>query len=88
MKENRFDIVLGYAVDRAKKVRTHIEGEYGQVKPFNTKLMEPVDKLYIYDKLQLPENQDIKMQVIMKHGYDAWLEMEKDALKSRKARGL
>ena len=88
MKPNRFDTVLNYAVDRANKVKSFIQEEYGNTKPFNTELIEGIDKLYIYDKLQLPENQDIKMQIITKHGYEAYVKFQEDALKSRKARGL
>lgn len=88
MKENRFDIVLAYANDRAEKIRNHINTEYGKVKPFNTELTPPIDVLYTYDKLMLPENQDIRTHLIQLYGVETFVEMGKQALKSRKARGL
>ena len=83
MKPNRFDTVLKYANERAKKISNHLSEEYGEVKPFNTELTPPVDILYIYDRLMLPENQDIRMKLIQQHGAETFAELEKKALRVR-----
>jgi|TARA_Y100000310_G_scaffold193503_1_gene193447 hypothetical protein len=90
MRDNRFDTVLAYANERAQKIRDYvgIGKDKPNVKPFNTVLTQPVDILYIYDKLMQPENEDIMGQVLQRHGAETFAEFEKKALRSRKARGL
>ena len=88
MKNSRFDTVLAYANERANKIRTRMDAEYGKVKPFNTSLTPPVDVLYIYDKLMMPENADLRVKLIQSHGAEVFSGLEKKALRSRKARGL
>ena len=88
MKENIMDKTLARVNGEVGSFMSYINNEYGDVKPFNTEIMKPVDKLYVYDRLQLPENQDIKQQLILKYGYENYAEFEKIALSNRKARGL
>lgn len=88
MKENPMDVIFALGKERIKGGLRHINREYGKVKPFNTELMPSVDILYTYDKLMLPENQDIRTHLIQLYGAETFVEMGKVALNSRKARGL
>ncbi|KKN56944.1 hypothetical protein LCGC14_0567360 [marine sediment metagenome] len=88
MKENIGDKVLQEVSKNVENVMSYIDKEWGNVKPFNTDLTPPVDMLYLYDKLELPENQDIKQQLIMKYGMGAYVGLEKEALRNKEARGL
>lgn len=88
MKENRWDTILAYGVDGMNGVFDFIDREWGAVKPFNTELSKPVDILYTYEQLMLPENQPRIQELIAIHGIGAWIGYEKKALTSKKARGL
>jgi|TARA_Y100000310_G_C20689621_1_gene821365 hypothetical protein len=88
MKENRFDAIFKRGVEDLKGTLGYIKREYGDVRPFNTELPKPVDILYTYEKLMLPENQATIQQLITKHGFQAWEGFQKKALLSKKARGL
>lgn len=88
MREGIMNEALAEVNKQVKGFMSHIQKEYGDVRPFNTEISEPVDHLYRYEQLELPENQDIKQQLIMKYGIDTYMEFEKIALKSKGARGL
>ena len=88
MKEGIMNEALAEVNKWVKEYMSYITTEYGNVRPFNTEITPPVDKLYIYDKLNLPENTGIKQQLIVQHGYETYAELEMIALKNREARGL
>ena len=88
MKENRFDRVKKLGIERMERALNHATVEWGGSKPFNTQISEAVDYLYTWDRLNLPENQDIKAQITMKYGFDVLAQIEQKALRSRQARGL
>lgn len=83
MKENPMDVIFALGKEQIANGLRHINREYGKVRPFNTKTTHAVDVLYTYDRLMLPENQDIRMKLIQQHGAETFAELEKKALRVR-----
>ena len=87
-KENRMDVIFKVGVEEVKGALAHIKRDWGNVRAFRTKPIDPVDKLYAYEQLMKPENIMIKQQLIMKHGIETWNAYEQERLKQAEARGL
>ncbi len=88
MKENRIDTIFKVGVEEVKGALAHIRRDWGNVRAFHTKPIDPVDKLYAYEKLMLPENQMVRQQLEEIHGIDTWNAYEQERLEQKEARGL
>ncbi|KKN73864.1 hypothetical protein LCGC14_0396660 [marine sediment metagenome] len=88
MKENKMDKLKFLGMERVGRALKKADETWDGVQPFNTKISPAIDYLYTWDKLNLPENADIKAQIVMEFGFGILTEIEKKALRSREARGL
>ncbi len=88
MKENRMDTIFKVGIEEVKGALAHLRRDWGNVRAFRTKPIDPVDKLYTYEKLMLPEYQGAKQALIYKYGIEVWDEYEQQRLKQIESRGL
>jgi hypothetical protein len=84
MKESRFNSLTTQITNRIQSVAGRISDEYKKELPFNQEKVEPIDKVYIYDKLTTLERNNL----VLKYGLEAWTAFEKDVNASRRARGM
>ena len=81
---NRFEEITDKAEERIRNLTDRIAKTYTADKPYASPKVEPIDKVYIFDKLT---NED-KMSLVQKHGMDAWNKYMKDVQKIKKMRGI
>jgi hypothetical protein len=84
MKDNRFENIAKMVSERVGGFSKVIANESANQQPFGVEKKDPIDKVYIYDKL----DDSMRLALIQKHGQDAFREFERDVQKIKQRRGL
>lgn len=84
MRENRFDSLSQMLSERIAGITSGVTAGSKNEQPFDQPKVEPIDKVYVYDKL----SDDQRVMLIQKHGIDAYDAWRRDVDKIKQSRGI
>lgn len=84
MKDNKFEGISKMVSERVAGIAKSISSENKGQQPFGVPKSEPVDRVYVYDKLTDAN----KLALIQKHGLEAYKAFEADVQKIKNNRGI
>jgi len=84
MKDNKFENISKLVSERVSGIAKSISMENKGQQPFGVPKSEPIDRVYVYDKLTDAN----KLSLIQKHGFEAYKAFEADIKKIKSNRGI